>query len=524
MKSDSRCNSAIPGKPREFAFRLLAILTLAYGLLLSSPACANGWEHQAVPAASLLKALESDDPAYRARAALSLGIKKHRDALGPLRRLIESGEPSAEVRAEVYRALGRIADPAAVDLLAWALQKDENPAARQQAAWALGALADEAALTTILRALDKERDPGVRSALAGALGGIGDPRAEVALLKLLEVADPGLRNQTIRAMGRMGSEKMVAPLLAALAGEEDPAGQVEIVNALAMIGDPASRLPLESLLERSGSDLVRTRAVLALGAIRDGSSIPALVDLLDLGTPEQKYLALDALIQMGDAGTAPVVAGFYGDVSSQLEALGRGADQELPDSLLAGLRLQRAALRALLELDPAAGVEVFLHAARSRSYPHDSATGLRANQLVYESRRLAISGLGYTASERAFVMLVSPPVWDDPDHRIRAVATRAAAVSGHVEAYHRVAERLADDAPEVRWTAASALGRLGNGTAAEPLRKLLADPHSEVRRQAVLSLAYLDARPARQDIERLASEDASYRVRDAASQALDLLN
>jgi HEAT repeat protein len=103
------------------------------------------------------------------------------------------------------------------------------------------------------------------------------------------------------------------------------------------------------------------------------------------------------------------------------------------------------------------------------------------------------------------------------------VATRAAAVSGLEDAYPRIVDRLADGAPEVRWTAASALGRLGNSAAVEPLRKLLTDPHSEVRRQALLSLGFLNAREVLDDIEIVAAADPSPRVRDTARQALELL-
>lgn len=501
------------------ASRLAACLFFIVWSVSTSAVIANGWEHQAVPTAALLKALIGDDPAYRARAAMSIGIKQDKGAVNQLRLLIETGESSAEVRAEVYRALGRIADPGANGLLASALENDENPAARSQAAWALGEFADASTLDTVLNALKNERDPGVRLALTDALGKFNDPRAVAELLGLLGTSEPG----AINALGRTRSAAVVAPLLKALSAAEDPAGQIEIVNALGMIGDPASRVSLEKLLASSGSNLVRTRIVLALGAIRDGSSVPALVGLLDVGTPEQKYLALSSLARVGDAGVAPVAASFYNDISSQIESIGRDDGPALLEPLLIGLRLQKAALLTLLETDPAAGVAAFLHAALKRVYPRDSAAGLRANQLAYESRRLGISGLGYAASGRAFAMLVSAPVWNDPDHRIRAVATRAVAVTGLEDAYPRIVDRLPDGAPEVRWTAASALGRLGNSAAVEPLRKLLTDPHSEVRRQALLSLGFLNAREVLDDIEIVAAADPSPRVRDTARQALELL-
>ncbi len=503
--------------------RYFASLVLSCGLLVTAPALPNGWEHRAVPTHVLLKALHSRDPAYRARAAMSLGIKQDDRAVERLVGLIESGEPDSEVRAAVYLALGRIADPAANDLLESALVQDEDAAARAQAALALGEFAIDSTVDTLVEVLARESDSGVKAALVSALGAFTGPRAIGALLKTFDDAEPDLRRQTIRAMGRTRSREMVVPLLSALSVEDDPMFQGAIVDALAMIGDPRSRVPLEQLLEQSDNDSVRARVVLALGAIRDGSSIPALVDLLDRGTPEQRYLVLSALTELGDARAAPVVARFYDDVSAQLDALSRDTTLELVDPLLVGMRLQRAAIRVLLELDPASGLDAFLSAAKPHSYPGGSAARLRLNALVYETRRLAISGLGYEGSQKAFTTLVSAPIWNDPDPRIRSVATRAAAVAGHEGALRTIAERLADGDPEVRWTAASALGRLKNSDAIDPLRSVLHDPHSEVRLQALLSLAYLDAGQALSEIERAAVADPSQRVRNAARQAIELL-
>jgi len=500
-----------------------AALVFSLGFLITAPALPNGWEHRAVPTTVLLKALHSGDPAYRARAAMSLGIKQDDRALDALVGLIESGEPDSAVRAAIYLALGRIADPAATDLLESALVQDENAAARAQSALALGEFAIDSTVDTLVGALARESDSGVRAALVRALGAFTDPRAIDALLKTFGEAEPDLRRQTIHAMGRTRSREMIAPLLSALAVEDDPLYQGVIVEALAMIGDPRSRVPLEQLLEQSENDSVRARAVLALGAIRDGSSIPALVDLLNRGTPEQRYLVLGVLTELGDASVGPVVARFYDDVGDQLDALSRDSTLELVDPLLVGMRLQRAALRVLLELDPASGRDAFLRAAEPHSYPGGSAARLRLNALIYETRRLAISGLGYEGSQKAFATLTSAPIWNDPDPRIRSIATRATAIVGHEGALRRIAARLADGDPEVRWTAAFALGRLKNSDAIDPLRSVLHDPHSEVRRQALLSLAYLDAGQALSEIEHAAVEDPSRRVRNAARQAIELL-
>jgi HEAT repeat protein len=87
----------------------------------------------------------------------------------------------------------------------------------------------------------------------------------------------------------------------------------------------------------------------------------------------------------------------------------------------------------------------------------------------------------------------------------------------------RVAAALGDPAAEVRWTAATVLGRLGQRTAVDPLRRRLRDPHAEVRRQAALALGYLGDRRALEALRALGREDDNGGVREAAAYAAGLL-
>ena len=75
---------------------------------------------------------------------------------------------------------------------------------------------------------------------------------------------------------------------------------------------------------------------------------------------------------------------------------------------------------------------------------------------------------------------------------------------------------------EVRWTAASVLGRLGDAKAVGPLIERLSDINSEVRRQAALSLGYLGDRRAYNELVRLAREDKSKNVQAASAYSLQL--
>ena len=83
---------------------------------------------------------------------------------------------------------------------------------------------------------------------------------------------------------------------------------------------------------------------------------------------------------------------------------------------------------------------------------------------------------------------------------------------------------LDDPAPEVQWTAASVLGRLGGPEVPAALRARLADQHAEVRRQAALGLGYLKAPNTRPALAELAHQDPSAKVRAAAAYAASLLD
>jgi len=109
---------------------------------------------------------------------------------------------------------------------------------------------------------------------------------------------------------------------------------------------------------------------------------------------------------------------------------------------------------------------------------------------------------------------------------VRALASSDSAVSRYACEALGVAEEgilaylitsLEDDAPEMRWAAAYALGKLGDQRAVEPLREALYDDHDKVRREAVKSLGKLEA--VEPLIEALSHPDDS--VRGSVVSALD---
>ena len=106
-----------------------------------------------------------------------------------------------------------------------------------------------------------------------------------------------------------------------------------------------------------------------------------------------------------------------------------------------------------------------------------------------EIRRYLILVLGHTRDREAVPALVDELESDDPESQIYALWALGAI--GHPVALEPLREALVDDDPGARKTAAYALGQLGLPEAAPDLRSALQDPTADVRWNAALALARL---------------------------------
>jgi MFS family permease len=127
-------------------------------------------------------------------------------------------DPSAEVRGEAARALGRIGSMEASKELADRLSDPSSPI-RIEAARALGGIGDERAVPALLRCL-AVGSPELRAACAEALGSIGGDAASAALAACLN----GEENHSVVAM--------LAEAVSKTAGTENADAPVELLEAV----------------------------------------------------------------------------------------------------------------------------------------------------------------------------------------------------------------------------------------------------------------------------------------------------
>jgi hypothetical protein len=123
----------------------------------------------------------------------------------------------------------------------------------------------------------KDKDPAVRTRAAEILGALQLDRGIEYLLPQLRDVNADVRDQVVAALGCARTDRVIEPLLVALRGD-------------ARVGHIDTRL--------------RIAAARALGAVGSDRAVPALLVDLQVGEPEVRAVAADALKQI----TSPLMA------------------------------------------------------------------------------------------------------------------------------------------------------------------------------------------------------------------------
>jgi HEAT repeat protein len=213
------------------------------------------------PLPALVRALQSQNPTDRARAARDLGRLGWlaREALPALVTALRDDDAKVrETGAHAIGLMGPEALPALVEMLT-----HEDKYVRRQAVWALGKLGPLArpTLSNLCRAL-KDADPRTGSGAAQALGGMGAAGADAvpALAEAMRGTNIVLCRLAAKALSQIGPPAL-ATLIAHLQ-HADPFVRGESALAIGWMGASArTAVPfLVRVLRGPGPDLVRTPA------------------------------------------------------------------------------------------------------------------------------------------------------------------------------------------------------------------------------------------------------------------------
>lgn len=235
----------------------------------------------------LVALLADRDAPTRARAARALGRLGSEEAVPALTQSLTDAD--ADVRRESAFALGQIGAASAQGPLAVLAKSGATPDERREAILALGKLAADRPSLASAPILPFLSDPlpAIRADAAIALARTADSTAGVALRPLLQDADPSVQANAVWAAGRLGASALAADLRALLKSTN---ADVLLVASRAVgqvaAGDSANIRPL-SLLAKNPDWKTRANVAWSLGQTK---SVDALAGLAILGKDSSTHV------------------------------------------------------------------------------------------------------------------------------------------------------------------------------------------------------------------------------------------
>lgn len=151
------------------------------------------------------------------------------------------------------------------------LLNDSEWEIRREAVITLGEMGDERCIEPLVRCL-RDGDWQVRDAAVESVAMIGSPAVD---LLLRYIRDYDARKSAIKALGKINDERVLDPLISMLHNDEF---KDDATWALVELGQPAVGRLLECL--KNQDDVIRKQAILALGEIKDSSSVDSLIERL----------------------------------------------------------------------------------------------------------------------------------------------------------------------------------------------------------------------------------------------------
>ena len=480
----------------------------------------NGWEHTAISLDALIRALADSNASLRIRAAQSLGFRKQPESVAALLKHLEGDEPVPEVRQEIFHSLGEMASPDATGPISHCVDNESAPKIRATCIYALGKLGDPDTEDVVVASLDDPADV-VRFAAVKSLGGFSSSRIVRILKGLVNEQKSGVADAALASLGYTRSAEAMPILIDAFLLSDSPAWTIQVLNALTILQQPDTTETIQRIYQQSNDATIKRFALVAMAATNAKSSHQYFLDALSSQDPITKTQGLLVLRQSGNTDR---VANITNHASRDLgDFLSAESDilMTSPGDTLLSLELLNEYLKTIVTLDPSQGMSLFEKAATPRDLAKNSATNLKIAEGFYQARWQSIYGLGYVKSDKAGKLIVS--AINDPDHRIRAVATRSLGVLENPAYLKLIQTNLSDEAAEVRWTAARVLGRLKDQGSVKPLLTALQDTDTIVRMESAFSLGYLQAIEAIETLTQVAANDPDNRTREAATYALSLI-
>ncbi|MCX5654953.1 MAG: HEAT repeat domain-containing protein [Planctomycetota bacterium] len=176
------------------------------------------------------------------------------------------------------------------------------PCVRLTAAEALGEIGDQRAVAPLIDLLARDSDWDVRKHAAIALGNLGGPEATARLIEAMADPEPQVRKAVAEALGMVGGPEATARLIEAM-GDPEPEVRWCVAFALGLLRGPevSARL-IEAMADPEPE--VRTEVAWALGEIGDTAATARLTEAMTDPEPEVREAARKALQRIRAVGQA----------------------------------------------------------------------------------------------------------------------------------------------------------------------------------------------------------------------------
>ncbi len=324
-----------------------------------------------------------------------------------------------------------------------------------------------------------------------ALGNAGSAAAIPVLGKLLADDRPGVSAAACAALGAIGRSMQDADSIKMLVGmlASEPAQlRMRAADNLGATGSAAAVPSLAGVLRDDPDPQVRAAAAAALGNIRSGDSVAALMQALRDPDWRVRRQAAAALTAIGAPAIPSLVSALAAPEESvqamaveALRGIGAPAFEALAPAL--GSDNPRARGNAAAALVPPADGHAALPAVIKLVNDRDAYVRAQAAQ--------ALGAFGGPEVMRALRQAMQ-----DENPAVRAAATGACARIADGGAVDLLLVTLRDETALVRKNSAMALGRIGQPAAIDPLIATLKDAEPDVRAAAAVALGALQVKAA----------------------------
>ncbi len=483
-------------------------------------------------AQELLADFQSPSVGTRERAEARMAELKSDAIIAGLIELMENGE--YEQRA--IRVLAKIGEPA-IDALIRKLVFEDTAAS-----------GNTSLLSQIGIFQGGGKSPGIQEGAGKALMSIGGPAVD-GLLRNLERGNDETRAYCVRLLGKIGDNRALEPLIAAL-NDNYPPVRWNTLAALAYFDDESAYQATRGGL-KDEDERVRLTAVWGMANkpqndfFGNGMDERIFDDILGVTTDEDakvRAMALSVVYQFEDDRSIEAAAVALNDRVMGIrrdaaKMLGRHKDRRGVDMLIEMLRTSNGreleqvatmlgdigdpkAVRPLIAVvngqDPARGAAVEALAKFNDQRGKDVILKTLESTDA-KVRKCSAYAFELMRDDRAVEPLVKM-IRTDPDEPVRRAATWAMETYDTAEATGALIAAYSDESPEVRYASVRLLGFRKGPDIMELLLKALKDESSKIRSEATHALfAFPDERAVSAICEMMHSDDVDVRKQAAAA-------